>query len=623
MAPIGKPSRAKKTRAGIPIEAAMRLPRSPGVYRFIDREGRALYVGKAADLRNRVLSHLRQKNPSPRASAMLALALKVEIVTTASAAEALLVENNLIKELRPRFNVLFRDDKSYPFLRLSPHPYPRLHFYRGAKGADCFGPFPDSRAVRESIDSLQRAFRLRTCADGAFANRARPCLLHQIHRCSAPCVNKISPAAYAADAARARRLLRGGGGEIEAELQAQMEADAGAQRFEEAALLRDKIRALAAVRERHFAEDEARADADYVGVFCDGANACAHVEMVRGGRRIGQRRHFARHAKGATAGEVVAAFVGQRYAEFDPPRWIFVAPPPAAECRAPPGARLVARPRGEDKKRALAAVANARHALLLREGEAAARAVALRELADALDLPAPPARIECFDVSHTAGEETMAARVLAVDGEPHNAGYRRYKIRAAANDDYAATREAIFRSFAKKRRANDDSDDADDAEPPPDLLLIDGGVGQITAARAALAAAGFADTPILALAKGKSRKPGDETLIKGDGEIVELDPSGAAFRVAQRIRDEAHRFAIAGHRKRRDRKRRESALASIEGLGPTKRRRLARGVWRRARRGRGVGRKSAANRRRRPGARGAHRGRRAKIGLRQLTRALL
>ena len=587
MAPIGKPSRAKKTRAGIPIEAAMRLPRSPGVYRFIDREGRALYVGKAADLRNRVLSHLRQKNPSPRASAMLALALKVEIVTTASAAEALLVENNLIKELRPRFNVLFRDDKSYPFLRLSPHPYPRLHFYRGAKGADCFGPFPDSRAVRESIDSLQRAFRLRTCADGAFANRARPCLLHQIHRCSAPCVNKISPAAYAADAARARRLLRGGGGEIEAELQAQMEADAGAQRFEEAALLRDKIRALAAVRERHFAEDEARADADYVGVFCDGANACAHVEMVRGGRRIGQRRHFARHAKGATAGEVVAAFVGQRYAEFDPPRWIFVAPPPAAECRAPPGARLVARPRGEDKKRALAAVANARHALLLREGEATARAVALRELADALDLPAPPARIECFDVSHTAGEETMAARVLAVDGEPHNAGYRRYKIRAAANDDYAATREAIFRSFAKKRRADNDADDADDAdnaEPPPDLLLIDGGVGQITAARAALAAAGFADTPILALAKGKSRKPGDETLIKGDGEIVELDPRGAAFRVAQRIRDEAHRFAIAGHRKRRDRKRRESALASIEGLGPTKRRRLlaafggARGV---------------------------------------------
>ena len=537
------------------------IPPLPGVYQFVDGKGAVLYVGKAANLKKRVASYFHRTRHSPRIRLMLNAMRDVEVTVVASEHAALLLENNLIKELRPRYNILFRDDKTYPRLRMTAHAYPRLMYARGeaTDGGASFGPFPDGGAVRETINILQRVFRLRTCADSAFANRARPCLLHGIGRCSAPCVNAVSPQQYAADVRGAKTLLAGDSRGVETELRARM-ADAAAQlEFEKAAALRDRLRALSVMRAKHFAEDSGSANIDYIGVHCENDDACVNVVMVRGGRRLGERRFFPEKTHSATPAETMAAFIGQHYAAVKTPPAIVVSVRPSPLPESPP---IVASARGIQKRRAEDAARNAAVALSLRRAKRDSAAEKLRILGDRLGI-APPARIECFDVSHSAGESPVAARVVFVDGAPHTSHYRRYAISAKGGDDIAAIGEATGRCY---RRI------AAEKTPPPDMVLIDGGAAQLAAARAAIPAA--FSFPILAIAKGEGRRPGLEKLIAEDGEIMRWDETDSAFHLLQEVRDEAHRFAIGGHRLRRDKKRRTSSLEEIEGVGPKLRRAL-------------------------------------------------
>jgi excinuclease ABC subunit C len=539
------------------------IPPLPGVYRFVDSGGAPLYVGKAANLKKRVTSYFQKTRLSPRIRLMLTVVHNVEVTVTASDNAALLLENNLIKSLKPKYNILFRDDKSYPFLRLTRQPYAQVLHYRGVAGDDdCFGPFPDSDAVRKTIDMIQRLFRLRTCADTVFANRTRPCLLYGIGRCSAPCVNRITPAHYASDVASARALLTGDSRTVERDLRTRMEKAAEEEDFERAAVLRDRLRALAVLRERHFVDDRKTPNADYVGACCDEHGACVNVVMVRGGRRVGERRFFPVHAAGATESEVLAAFIAQHYGSTSPPKIVLSHRPTSLPL--PLASAVIRSPRGESKMRAQQAATNARLALALQRSHQLAAADKMQALADRLTLAKVPRRIECFDISHSMGEEPVASRVVFVDGAAQTAEYRRYKIAAAGGDDCAAMHEAVRRCY---RRAVSEN------AVLPDLLIIDGGVGQVRAAQAALQ-----EVPttifLLGVAKGAARKAGEETLIMADGEVMQLPPDDPALHLLQAVRDEAHRFAVDGHRKRRDKKRRVSTLEDIEGVGPQLRRRL-------------------------------------------------
>lgn len=547
------------------------LPTLPGIYRFQDGKARALYIGKAKDLKKRVSSYFQKKQQPPRIAMMLQAAAAVDTIVTESEAEALLLENTLIKSLKPKYNILFRDDKSYPYLRLTKHPYPRLMFYRGSakeEDADYFGPFPDSGAVRETIDILQRVFRLRTCTDSAMSTRTRPCLLHSIGRCSAPCTNYVAHASYAADAAQARGFLRGGIVRIERDMRRRMEDEAAAQRFEEAALLRDRLRALAVVRSRHFADNSGSGDcaeADYVGIHHDGSAACVNIVMVRGGRRVGEKRLFPDNSGGADAAQVAEALLAQYYRRAAPAK-IFIAPLPRGQMLdARLRQRVVSKPRAREARRIANAAANARQALVSRRSQQGGRQRQLQQLRQRLRLEVAPQRIECFDVSHSMGEEVVAARAVFADGAPYKRAYRLYRIEGG-NDDYAAIGEAVFRCY---RRA------AAEEQPLPDLLLIDGGAGQVAAALAAFERLALPPPPLFGVAKGAARRPGEESLVGGDGEVFRLPPTDPALHLIQAVRDEAHRFAVSAHRRRRDKKRsRSSALDGIEGIGAAKRRAL-------------------------------------------------
>ena len=536
------------------------IPSLPGVYRFVDDNDTALYVGKAANLKKRVASYFYQTKLSPRIRLMLAATKNVEVTVLASEHAALLLENNLIKSLRPKYNILFRDDKSYPLLRLSAHAYPRLMFARGdSSDGDSFGPFPDGGAVRETINMLQRVFRLRTCADSVFVNRSRPCLLHGIGRCSAPCVNIVSPTRYAADVHGAKALLSGDCQGVEADLRERMQTAAADLAFEQAAALRDRLRALSVVRARHFIDEPTVGDADYIGAHCNNNDACVNVVMVRGGRRLGERRFFSQRAPLATVAEVMAAFINQHYGEMKNPPQII----PACRPSPLPPVPLTLAARGEQKKRAQEAANNAAVALSLKQAQQVAVAAKLNALGERMHM-SPPRRIECFDISHSAGESPVAARVVFADGAPQTSQYRRYAIAAKGGDDAAAISEAIGRCY---RRA------IDEQTPLPDLLLIDGGGVQLRAAKQSLPEA-LSAVRLLAIAKGSGRKSGAEKLITEDGEIIMLAATDPAFHLLQAVRDEAHRFAINGHRQRRDKKRNTSVLEQIEGVGPKLRREL-------------------------------------------------
>ncbi len=547
------------------------LPEEPGVYRMLDAEGRVLYVGKAKALKKRVASYFQKTDLSPRIRLMVGQVAGVEVTATRSEAEALILENNLIKSLAPKFNILFRDDKSYPYIALSADACPRIGFHRGAfdKGARYFGPFPNVQAVRESIHLLQRVFLLRTCENPVFQNRSRPCLLHQIHRCSAPCVGLVSAADYAADVRLAELFLKGRHGEVVDRLTEAMQAEAGRLHFEKAAALRDQVRSLQKVLHRQYAESAREEDVDIVAAVAERGLLVINHAMVRGGRHLGDKAHFPLNAQDCAPEEALAAFLGQHYADHPaPPRVLVGLEVPEGSLPAPGQAVALQRPRSE-KERAWLAMAE-RNARLAIEAQAMQKANAegrLERLREALGAAEPLRRIECFDISHTLGEATVASCVVCLDGAMKNGEYRRYNIAGITpGDDYAAMRQALTRRYEKVAAGEG---------VRPDLILIDGGKGQVGAAREVLSELGLADLPAVGVAKGEERRPGLETLLLPGAEgALNLPASDPALHLIQQIRDEAHRFAIAGHRARRAKARNHSSLEDIPGVGPARRKRL-------------------------------------------------
>ncbi len=551
------------------------LPLLPGVYRMLDTEGKVLYVGKAAQLKKRVASYFQKTNISPRIRLMVSHIAGIEVTVTRSEAEALLLENNLIKSLKPRYNILFRDDKSYPYILLTGHRYPRLAYYRGAtvKQHQYFGPYPNAQAAKESINLLQKVFRIRTCEDSVFANRTRPCLLHQIQRCTAPCVKLINDEDYAADVRNAVLLLQGKQGEVEARLRQAMEEAAAEQRYEQAAALRDQMQALHTVQQKQFVESGVATDADIVAVAeLDGA-LCVNLVMVRGGRHLGDKSLIPQNAEGQAAAEVLEAFLAQHYLQRSVPPLILTNIEIAAEAleillseQAGHKVQIRHNVTGERRQWLDMAHGNALLALRQQAGLQAGQTVRLEALRAALELPLVQ-RIECFDISHTMGEATVASCVVYDNLAMRNTEYRRYNITGiTGGDDYAAMRQALQRRYQKLQTGEGKR---------PDLILIDGGAGQLGVAVEVMQELGLSDIPLLGVAKGEERKPGLEQLLLPQREKpLQLMPDDPALHLIQQVRDEAHRFAISGHRAKRGKARTASMLEEISGVGERRRRNL-------------------------------------------------
>ena len=551
------------------------LPEDPGVYRMLNAAGDVLYVGKAKSLKKRVASYFQKTSLSPRIQLMVGQVEKVEVTATRSEVEALILESNLIKSLAPKFNILFRDDKSYPYIELSADVCPRLAFHRGAfdKGARYFGPFPNAQAVRESIQLLQRIFLLRTCENSVFQNRSRPCLLHQIRRCSAPCVGLIDEPEYAADVRLAEMFLKGRHGEVVDRLTEAMQAAAEKLQFEKAAALRDQVRSLQRVLHKQFVESAKDEDVDIVVAVVDQGVLVINQAMVRGGRHLGDKAHFPQNALGCTAEDGLVAFLEQHYADHPAPPRILLNLEVPDECQAVieavSGSPVVLAPPRSEMEKAWAAMAerNARLALQARAQTKSNAEQKLEQVRQALGIAEPLNRIECFDISHTMGEATVASCVVCADGVMKNGEYRRYNITGITpGDDYAAMRQVLTRRYEKVAAGEGVC---------PDLILIDGGRGQLGVAREVLAELGLAHLPTAGVAKGEERRPGlEELLLPDSAEPLRLPADHPALHLIQQIRDEAHRFAITGHRARRAKARGRSHLEDIPGVGPARRKRL-------------------------------------------------
>jgi len=549
------------------------VPESPGVYRMIGADETVLYVGKAKNLRRRLGSYFRARLPSPRIALMVRQIERVDISLVRSEAEALILENHLIKTLAPRYNILFRDDKSYPYIRLTGGDFPAIQTYRGAlhKGERYFGPYPNGWAARESIQLVQKLFELRTCADSVFRNRSRPCLLHQIHRCTAPCVGKVSAEEYRQQVEMAARFLSGKSTEVIETLTVAMNAASERLDFEEAARLRDRLRALQSVLHQQAVDSRRDEDVDILVVLAHAGLVCVNLAMVRGGRHLGDRPLFPQQAEGAEPVDVLHAFLEQHYQDRPWPDRILtnLASPELAEFVEFLAERPIAVSAGRgatDRAWLEMAEANARVAIEARARGGERARTQLQELAAALDLPEPPRRIECFDISHTMGEATVASCVVW-EGEGMNPSqYRRYHIEGITpGDDYAAMRQVLTRRYERV---------AEGEAPRPDLVLIDGGKGQLEVAARVLDELGL-ELPLVGVAKGEARKPGLETLVFADGRApLQLPPSSPALHLIQIVRDEAHRFAITGHRARRAKARTGSRLEDIPGIGPKRRKAL-------------------------------------------------
>ncbi|HYF59481.1 MAG TPA: excinuclease ABC subunit UvrC [Burkholderiaceae bacterium] len=615
------------------------LPGRPGVYRYFDADGTLLYVGKARDLKKRVSSYFQKTGHSPRIAHMIARIARIETTVVASEAEALLLENNLIKTQAPRYNILFRDDKSYPYLKFTAHRYPRIAYYRGGtdRRSRFFGPFPSAWAVKESIQVLQKVFRLRTCEDTVFANRSRPCLLHQIGRCSAPCVAAIDEAAYGADVDAALRFLRGDQQQVLKDLEGRMHTAAGELRFEEAAVLRNRMTALSRIMHQQSMETGTDVDADVIVVETGGGKVCVNVAMVRGGRHLGDRAHFPTRVDALdeqVPGEVLDAFVSQHYADGEVPPVIVCATLPSGDGETIDWLQTQARhpvtwvrsPTGARRKWLEQATQNARIALarvLAEEGSQQARTRALADVLGLDDGDLDALRIECFDISHTMGEATQASCVVYHHHAMQRGEYRRYNIEGVTGgDDYAAMRQVLTRRYGKlaaalaeaggepaRPRAGGaapaagqgdpspaqepvpagEGDDANaqaasgaaaESLPPlderiPQIVLIDGGKGQVEVARQVFESLGLDPSTLVGVAKGEDRKVGLETLVFADGRHERaLGKDSPALMLVAQIRDEAHRFAITGMRARRAKTRNVSQLEEIDGVGPRKRQRL-------------------------------------------------
>jgi excinuclease ABC subunit C len=551
------------------------LPLLPGVYRFFDARGEVLYVGKARQLKKRVTSYFQKSNVSPRIGLMVSHIARIETTVTRSEAEALLLENNLIKSLRPRYNILFRDDKSYPYIVLTGDEFPRLTYYRGApdRRHQYFGPYPNAYAAKESIQLLQKIFRIRTCEDSVFNNRTRPCLLHQIRRCTAPCVKLVSPEDYRAGVRNAVLLLQGKHQEVEQSLRAAMEQAAAAQHYEQAAVLRDQLRALHTVQQKQFVESTGGAtDADIIALAQQDGMACVNLAMVRGGRHLGDRSFFPEHAEGLPATEIVQAFIAQHYLNRSVPPLLVLDAAYDDETlaqllgeQAGHAVKISQAASGERRQWLEMAQRNALLALQQRRTQQGGQKLRLDRLREWLDMP-DLRRIECFDISHTMGEATVASCVVYEDLDMRPAQYRRYNISGVTSgDDYAAMRQALTRRYQKLSAGEGTL---------PDLLLIDGGLGQLHTAMDVMHELGLNDLALVGVAKGEERKAGLEQLVFPDGTARQLRSDDPALHLIQQIRDEAHRFAITGHRARRGKARTASSLEEISGVGDKRRRSL-------------------------------------------------
>lgn len=561
-----------------PKSYARQLTTRPGVYRMLDAEGEVLYVGKAKNLKKRVSSYFLRASGDPKTEAMVDQIADIEVTVTHTEDEALLLESELIKRHRPRYNIYLRDDKSYPYLYISgDHDFPRVAYHRGARKRDgrYFGPFPSAGAVRQTQNTIHKLFKLRNCDDSFFANRSRPCLQHQIKRCSAPCVGYISREDYARDVADAVDLLEGRNERLVNRLVKEMETAAQRLEFEHAARTREKIAAIRRLQEQ--AGFGGGGDCDIVCAAIAGGTAAAVVISVRGGMHLGHRSYFPTMPAGTGESELVEAFLGQYYLERKPPREVVVDPEPAerdwlAESLSRRAGRHVAlkhRVRGHRARWLENARATLKQTLGSRLASRAGVEARLADLQAALDLPAPPMRMECFDISHTRGERPVASCVVFVAGAAQKSDYRRFNIEGIEpGDDYAAMSQALTRRFRRLQRGE---------APLPDLLLIDGGRGQLGVATEVLAELGVDDVPVIGVAKGIGRKPGQEQIfLPGRRSPLILPPDAGALHLIQQIRDEAHRFAVSGHRGRRAKARRSSELDEISGLGPIRRKRLLR-----------------------------------------------
>ncbi|MBT4045934.1 MAG: excinuclease ABC subunit UvrC [Rhodospirillaceae bacterium] len=580
------------------------MPGAPGVYRMLARDGEVLYVGKAKNLKNRVRNYAQPAGLNTRTLRMIAETRAMEVVTTHTEVEALLLESNLIKRLRPRYNILLRDDKSFPFIIITgDHEWPQLAKHRGARNrkGEYFGPFASASSVNRTLNTLQKAFPLRSCSDSIFAARTRPCLQYQIRRCAGPCVGRIDADAYSELVKEARDFLSGRSREVQHGLSQRMEAASADLAFETAAVYRDRLRALAHVQAHQGINVASVGEADIVAIHMEGGQSCIQVFFFRAGQNWGNRAYFPSHGRETTPEEVLSAFLGQFYDDKPPPKEILLNTWPenhaliaeALSVKADRKVRLHCPKQGQRRELVNHAQTNAREALARRLAENASQRRLLEDIADLFALDSPPNRIEVYDNSHIMGTDAIGAMIVAgPEGMQKNA-YRKFNIKDESitpGDDYGMMREVLHRRFARLLKAQAAAEAAEGSEEGeaatsssenarvagewPDLVLIDGGIGQLTAVREVFADLGVTGVALAAISKGPDRNAGLEQLHLPDKPVISLPPRSAVLYFLQRLRDEAHRFAIGTHRARRAKRMDKSALDSIAGIGPGRKRAL-------------------------------------------------
>lgn len=556
------------------------LTTRPGVYRMLNDKGKVVYVGKAQNLKKRVSNYFQRRSGDAKTAALMSVVRNVEVTVTGTEAEALLLEYNLIKQHKPKFNVTLRDDKSYPYIYVSNrHPFPRLEFHRGARKGPgrYFGPYPSTGAVRKTLNELQKLFMIRQCQDSYFANRTRPCLQYQIRRCTAPCVGLIDASAYAEDIEAAIEFLEGRNRQVINTLVARMEQASAAQDYERAARFRDQISRIRQVEAEQHVSNSAAKDVDVIGIASDRGTHCVTVLFIRQGAVLGSRNHFPKIGINATDRQVLEGFLPQYYLGREAPAEI-VLPLEVDDSRLLESefaersrhqVRIRWRVRGDRQRWLQMAATNAEQGLRLQLASSSSMRRQFEALAELLEMDAAPERIECFDVSHTAGEAAVASCVVFNQAGPLKSDYRRFNLQVeTAGDDYAGMAEAMRRRYSRVARGE---------IPTADVVLIDGGRGQLSEALTVMDELGLDGMKLVAIAKGPTRKPGMEQLfLAGRSRPTILPPDSPALHLIQQIRDEAHRFAITGHRGRRARARTTSSLEEISGLGPKKRRELLR-----------------------------------------------